>query len=423
MSIRETARAVRTAYLKLSTMTAEARSDALCAIAKALEHGAEQILAANREDMAAATDLEDAVRARLLFDEKKLASCVTGLRQLAELPDRVGMRLEETELAEGLVLEKVACPIGVIGIIFEARPDALVQIASLCLKSGNGALLKGGSEAMRTNRALYDVIYAASVEAGCPEGWLALLETRDDVNEMLKEDQTIDLLIPRGSNSFVRYIMDNSHIPVMGHADGICHLYLDEAADKKKAIEIAVDAKCQYMAACNACETLLVHEKVAQTLLPDVAAALREKGVTLYGCERARTLLGCGPVPHGWSHEYLGPELSVRIVPDVIAAVEHINRYGSGHTDAIVTERAGCAEYFMETVDSADVFWNCSTRFSDGFRFGFGAEVGISTSKIHARGPVGIDGLMIYKYKLRGSGDTVGEFAAGKRKFTHRKRA
>ncbi len=422
MSVKETAKAVRSAYLKLSALSGEQRAAALLRMADALERERESVLAANREDMEAASEIAPAVRARLRFDEKKLAGCVEGLRALAALPDKVGAKLAETELAPGLVLEKVACPIGVIGIIFEARPDALVQIASLCLKSGNGALLKGGSEAQRTNRALYDVIYRASVEAGCPEGWLALLETRADVSEMLSEDETIDLLIPRGSNEFVRYIMDNSHIPVMGHADGICHLYLDAAADKARAVAVAVDSKCQYMAACNACETLLVHEAAAETVLPAVAAALREKGITLYGCERAQEILGCAPPPFGWAHEYLGPELSVRVVSDLERAVEHINTYGSGHTDAIVTEDRAAAERFLDAVDSADVFWNCSTRFADGFRFGFGAEVGISTSKIHARGPVGLEGLMIYKYKLRGSGDTVAPFAEGERNFTHKKR-
>ena len=355
---------------------------------------------------------------RLRFDEHKLADVCAGIDDTIALPDPVGRTLLKREMDEGLVLVRESCPIGVIGVIFEARPDALVQISSLCLKSGNCAILKGGSETMRTNRALFELIHAAAVEAGLPQGCLHQVEARADINELLGCDTSVDLLIPRGSNAFVRYIMDNTRIPVMGHSDGICHIYVDGAADIEKAVRICVDAKIQYTAACNAVETLLVQRSAAAELLPPIVAALQAEGVEVRGTDEVRAIADCAPATDAdWDTEYLALIVSIKLVDGVDEAIDHINRHGSHHTDAIITEDAATAARFMQLVDSAGVYQNCSTRFADGFRYGFGAEVGISTSKLHARGPVGLEGLVTYKYKIFGSGQIVGDYASGKSSF------
>jgi len=297
-----------------------------------------------------------------------------------------------------------------------------VQISTLCLKSGNSLLLKGGREARETNRALAEIINEASIKAGMPKGWIHLCETREDVNAMLKLDEYIDLIIPRGSNEFVRYIMDNSRIPVLGHADGICHLYIDKDADIGMGIEIAVDSKTQYVAVCNALETLLVHRDIAKECLPLLKKEMEKKNVVLVGCSETRKVIDAAPADEmDWKTEYLDYKLSVKIVDDIRSAIDHINTYGSGHTDSIVTGNRENAELFMSLVDSGNVFWNCSTRFSDGFRYGFGAEVGIGTGKIHARGPVGLEGLVIYKYKLYGQGHIVADYSEKKKTFKHRR--
>ncbi|MGC8802996.1 MAG: glutamate-5-semialdehyde dehydrogenase, partial [Bacteroidales bacterium] len=325
-------------------------------------------------------------------------------------------------LDEGLELYRVSCPIGVIGVIFESRPDALVQISSLCLKSGNAVLLKGGSEAAHTNRILAEIIASASQQSGIPTGWIQLLESRADVNEMLKMDEYIDLIIPRGSNEFVRYIMDHSRIPVLGHADGICHVYVDAEADMDMAMKIAVDSKTQYVAVCNAAETLLVHKDIAATFLPRLKEQLDKFPVELRGCQRTQQIIPVHPATEeDWKTEYLDYIWSIRIVDNVQEAIEHVNRYGSGHTETIVTNNAHTAKMFMDLCDSGNLFWNASTRFSDGYRYGLGAEVGISTNKIHARGPVGLEGLVIYKWKLIGKGHIVDDYTSGVRRFTHRK--
>ena len=309
-----------------------------------------------------------------------------------------------------------------IGVVFESRPDALVQISALCLKSGNAVLMKGGSEALNTNRKLAQIVHDASVAAGAPVGWLQLMESRSDVSEMLKLDEFIDLIIPRGSNAFVKYIMEHTDIPVMGHADGICHVYVDDAADVEMAVKIAVDSKTQYVSVCNAMETLLVHKDIAERFLPKAAEALRAKGVRLLGCEKTRGIIDAEPATDAdWDTEYLDYVLSIKVVSSLDEAIAHINEHGSGHTDTIVTANPAHASRFTSFVDSADVFWNCSTRFADGFRFGLGAEVGISTGKIHARGPVGLEGLCTYKWILKGGGDIVADYADGIRHFTHRR--
>lgn len=418
----ELAKRAKAASTPLSDTSVELRNRALLAMSEALRVHSAEIGEANRRDLEASRDLGDALQKRLVFDEKKLRGVVDGLEALASLPDPLGRVLTRTELAEGLHLRRVTCPIGVIGIIFEARPDALVQISSLCLKSGNAVLLKGGKEALHTNRILAEVIRNATEAVGLPGDWIQLLETREEVNGMLRLNEYIDLIVPRGSNSFVKYIMENTTIPVLGHSAGLCHLFLDASANLEKAVAIAVDAKTQAPATCNTVETLLVHKDAASRLLPAVCDALRNAGVELRGDEMSRSLVTWmkPATEEDWSTEYLALILSVKVVDDLAAAIAHINRFGSHHTDAIVTEDAAAAELFQRRVDSADVFWNASTRFADGYRFGLGAEVGISTSKIHARGPVGLEGLTIYKWLLSGQGDTVAPFADGRRAFTHR---
>lgn len=418
----ELAKRAKAASTPLSDTSVELRNRALLAMAEALRVHSAEIGEANGRDLEASRDLGDALQKRLAFDEKKLRGVVDGLEALASLPDPLGRVLTRTELAEGLHLRRVTCPIGVIGIIFEARPDALVQISSLCLKSGNAVLLKGGKEALHTNRILAEVIRNATEAVGLPGDWIQLLETREEVNGMLRLNEYIDLIVPRGSNSFVKYIMENTTIPVLGHSAGLCHLFLDASANLEKAVAIAVDAKTQAPATCNTVETLLVHKDAASRLLPAVCDALRNAGVELRGDEMSRSIVTWmkSATEEDWSTEYLALILSVKVVDDLAAAIAHINRFGSHHTDAIVTEDAAAAELFQRRVDSADVFWNASTRFADGYRFGLGAEVGISTSKIHARGPVGLEGLTIYKWLLSGQGDTVAPFADGRRAFTHR---
>ncbi|MEJ5260805.1 MAG: glutamate-5-semialdehyde dehydrogenase [Anaerohalosphaeraceae bacterium] len=423
MTIENLALKAQESSLALSSLSSAEKNHALACIRNALQTHAEKIIAANRQDLQKAEQekLAAPLLKRLKFDQKKIEDVCKGIDSLIALPDPVGATLSATELDKGLELYKVTCPIGVIGVIFESRPDALVQISTLCLKSGNAVLLKGGSEAAETNRTLAEVILKASLQAGLPDGWLALLETRADVASLLKLDDYIDLIIPRGSNEFVRHIMNNTNIPVLGHADGICHVYVDKDADLDMAVRITVDSKCQYPAVCNAAETLLVHAEIAERFLPAVKTALEEKNVQLRGCEKTRTFIDIPPASEeDWKTEYLDLILSIRVVDTLEEAVRHINTYGSGHTDAIVTENRRAALYFLDRVDSADVFWNCSTRFSDGYRFGLGAEVGISTNKIHARGPVGLEGLLIYKWRLVGKGHTVAEYCSGQKQFTHR---
>jgi len=427
MNTLEIAQAAKQASFALAASKSELRNSALRAVADALEASKDAIFAANAKDMEAAK--QDGIAApvlkRLKFDESKLSDVCEGLRALSEMEDPIGHEQLRTELADGLVLSRVACPIGVIGVIFEARPDALVQIAGLCLKSGNSVLLKGGREALHSNQILFDVMKAASEAAGIPEGWAGLLTTREEVGAMLAMDEYIDLIIPRGSNAFVRYIMDNSRIPVLGHSDGVCHVYLDAQCDAQMAARVTVDAKTQYPAACNAAETLLVHKDAAHHALPVVAAALHVAGVKLKADARAQALIPgipCQPADErDWKAEYLDHVIAIHIVDSLEEAIAHINRYGSHHTDCIITDDEQAAERFAALVDSAGVYHNCSTRFADGFRYGFGAEVGISTGKIHARGPMGLEGLCSYKYILRGHGDIVADFAGKKRSFTHRK--
>ncbi len=420
----ELAKKAKDASIQLSALSTEIKNYALKEIAKTLEAHTAQIVAANQKDIDRSKNegLAAPLLKRLAFDEKKIKGVIEGIESLINLPDPVGITLTATELDNNLELYKVTCPIGLIGVIFESRPDALVQISTLCLKSGNAVLLKGGSEAANTNKILTELITEASLKAGIPQGWVQLLESRADVNEMLKMDEYIDLIIPRGSNEFVRYIMDNSNIPVLGHADGICHVYVDEQADLKMAVDVAVDSKTQYVVVCNAAETLLVHQKIASEFLPQLKEKLSKFNVVLKGCQRTAQIIDVEPASEAdWGTEYLDYIWSIKIVDSVDEAIEHINRYGSGHTESIITSNPATAKKFMDLCDSGNVFWNASTRFSDGFRYGLGAEVGISTNKIHARGPVGLEGLVIYKWKLIGNGHIVDDYASGNKKFTHKK--
>lgn len=424
MDIREKSKLAKNASNLMAAVKSEAKNQALKNIADALKDSKQDIIEANRIDLERSEkqNLAAPLLKRLKFDESKIEEACSGLKSLIGMKDPVGVTLRATELDEGLELYKVSCPIGVIGVIFESRPDALVQISALCLKSGNAVLLKGGSEASETNRVLAEIITRASMESEIPQGWLALLETRTDVAEMLGMDQYIDLIVPRGSNAFVRHIIENTHIPVMGHADGICHVYIDSAADADMAVKISIDSKCQYVAVCNAAETILVHRDIAGRYLPEIKKALETKNVEIRGCNETLKIIDVKEATEeDWHTEYLDLIVSVKVVNTLDEAISHINTYGSGHTDVIVTGDKTRASKFMDLVDSADVFLNCSSRFSDGFRFGLGAEVGISTNKIHARGPVGMEGLLIYKWKLFGNGHIVADYCGAKAKsFTHR---
>ncbi|MDO4649724.1 MAG: glutamate-5-semialdehyde dehydrogenase [Eubacteriales bacterium] len=419
MNIREEVRKMKSAAPYMAASDIELRNKALLAIADTLQNHAEEIFAANAKDLEAAKEAEisEAVIHRLKFHEGKLNDVIKGIQQLVSLPDPIGKVTLNRELDEGLLLKRISCPIGVIGVIFEARPDALVQISSLCLKSGNCAVLKGGKETANTNRILFRLIYETAVAAGLPEHCMIQAEQHNEIDELLECDDCVDLLIPRGSNKFVRYIMDHTKIPVMGHADGVCHIYVDQDADFAKTLPILVDAKTQYTAACNAVETLLIHRSIAKEFLPLLSEKLTDAGVQIRGTKEVTDLIAGETVEESEFREYLDLIVSVKLVDDVDEAIRHINRYGSHHTDSIMTENAKTAEYFMNLVDSAGVYQNCSTRFADGFRYGFGAEVGISTSKIHARGPVGLEGLVTYKYKLYGTGQIVGDYATGKKEF------
>jgi len=424
MDIQDMALQAKRAAIRMAALDSAVKNQALAAIADALESRQAEIVAANASDLerSAQEALAAPLLKRLKFDQSKIGEACDGLRSMIALPDPVGRTLGAIELDDGLELFRVSCPIGVIGVIFESRPDALVQISCLCLKSGNAVLLKGGSEATETNRILADIIDRAGRSAGIPEGWLGLLETRDDVAEMLRLDGAIDLIVPRGSNAFVQHIMANTTIPVMGHADGICHVFVDRVADLDMAERIVVDSKTQYVAVCNAAETLLVHRDVADAFLPRVRAALEAKGVEIRGCARTTSIIDVQPASEeDWRTEYLDYILSIRVVDHFQDAIDHINRYGSGHTDVIVSRDRERGLRFMSAVDSADVFYNCSSRFSDGFRYGLGAEVGISTNKTHARGPVGLEGLVIYQWRMMGSGQIVADYAGpSARRFTHR---
>ncbi len=420
MTITEKACALKKDSPKLASTSIEVRNKALSNIAEAIKANAAAIFDANKQDMDAAeqSGVAPAVMKRLKFGEDKLRSSFEGIESLISLPDPLNIVSLKRSLDEGLTLIRSTCPIGVIGVIFEARPDALIQISTLCLKSGNCCILKGGSETRRTNKVLFDIIYKAACESGLPEGCMAQAEDRSEISELLTCDKYVDLLIPRGSNAFVRYIMDNTRITVMGHADGICHIYVDSEADFDMALSIIVDAKTQYSAVCNAVETVLINSKIADRFLPLLSERLKDAGVKMNGDKKTAALIGCNEIDeNGFKKEYLDKEISLKIVDSEDEAIAHINSFGSHHTDCIITSNEANKEYFFTMVDSANVYCNCSTRFADGFRYGFGAEVGISTGKMPPRGPVGLEGLVTYKYKMTGEGHLVAPYCDGSKSF------
>lgn len=425
--VKQIAKNAKLASITLSSLPCEVKNKALENIAKALGENTNSVIEANNKDLDAAKKeveagkLSKAVFNRLKADENKIRDMIAGIYDVIKLEDPVNTTVFTRELADGLILKKVTCPIGVIGVIFEARPDVLAQISALAIKSANAVLLKGGKETINTNSVIYKIITEALDKTeGFPKNVINLLFSHDDVAQMLSEDKSIDLIIPRGSNKLVKYIQENTKIPVLGHASGICHIFVDESADFQKALRVIQDAKCQYPAACNAVETVLIHKNIANGFIPVFVKKMNETGVKVNGDELSRNIDNSLEKVEEWAHEYGEKELSVKIVQNIEQAVEHINEYGSGHTDCIISENTNSVKYFMTMVDSAGVYHNVSTRFADGFRYGFGAEVGISTNKTHARGPVGLDGLTIYKYQLFGNGDIVSEFCSGERNFTHK---
>ncbi|TQD25192.1 glutamate-5-semialdehyde dehydrogenase [Methanolobus vulcani] len=436
LEIEEKVIEAKKASIILASVSTDTKNEALEAMAQALDDNRDKILEANQKDIEAAEklkrkgELSQALVDRLKVNDSKISGMIEGIRDVIKLEDPVGKTIDALELDQGLELYQVSCPIGLIGVIFEARPDVVPQVMSLCLKSGNATIFKGGSEALNSNRVIFDLLNeAAETTKGMPTGAFQLMETREEVNDILSMDAYIDLLIPRGSNAFVKYMQDNTKIPVLGHADGICHVYVDDEADLSKAYEVCFDSKVQYPAVCNAMETLLVNAKIADKFLPKMARMYDEAGVQMRCDEASFEMLGqidflksiVRAVEDDWRTEYNDLTLSIKIVESMDEAIEHINHYGSHHTDGIITENDHKKKKFTDLIDSSSVMLNASTRFADGFRYGKGAEVGISTNKIHARGPVGMEGLLIYKYILVGNGDKVADYVGPEaKKYTHR---
>lgn len=412
------------ASIVLASISSEAKNKALDYLEGSIKENRKKILEENKKDVQNAREckFEPSLIKRLSLDDKKIDEIIEMVESVRDLEDPIGKIIEKTELDKNLILEKTVVPIGLIAAIFESRPDAAIQISSLCIKSGNAVILKGGSESINTNKALAILIKVSLKRANIPEDSVQLVETREEVKKLLGMHGLIDLIIPRGSNKFVRYIMENTKIPVLGHSEGICHIYVDKDADIGQAIAVCLDAKCQYPAACNSMETLLVHKDIAKKFLPMISKKYGEAKVELRGDKETRKIIKAKEAAEeDWNTEYSSLVLSIKIVNSIDEAISHINKYGSKHTDAIITKNSSMANKFLALVDSSSVMHNCSTRFADGFRYGKGAEVGISTSKIHARGPVGIEGLTIYKYLLKGNGQKVSDYSEGKKHFTHKR--
>ncbi|XHU95301.1 MAG: glutamate-5-semialdehyde dehydrogenase [cyanobacterium endosymbiont of Rhopalodia gibba] len=424
LSLAEIAKTTREAARNLELLSIDERNNAIEAIAQALENTIPEIITSNQSDCnnAKKEGISQPLYNRLKLSETKLKATIKGVRNVGILPDPIGIIQIHRELDKGLILKRKTCPLGVLGVIFEARPEALIQITSLAIKSGNGVILKGGKEAINSCQTLFKVIRDALLKTRVDCDSIKLLTTREEIQELLALENDVDLIIPRGSNSFVRYVQQNTNIPVLGHADGICHLYVDKQADLNKAITITVDSKTQYPAACNAIETLLVHQDIAPQFLPKIAQVLKENNVELRGDKTCQELIDIIPATEeDWKTEYSDLILSIKIEASLEDAIAHINTYGSKHTDAIITENNISATKFLNQVDAAGVFHNCSTRFSDGFRYGFGAEVGISTQKMPPRGPVGLEGLVTYKYQVIGDAHIVATYSGDNAKsFNYR---
>ncbi|HJU55931.1 MAG TPA: glutamate-5-semialdehyde dehydrogenase [Pyrinomonadaceae bacterium] len=431
--VADIARRAKAASRVLATLPSSLRDELLLTAANLIEERSAEILRANELDCrAAAEDVERGRMSRAMLDrlrtsERGVRQMATGVREVAALEDPLGRELAVTELDDCLTLYKLTCPLGVVGVVFESRPDVIPQVAALALKSGNALLLKGGAEAAHTNETLISIWHEALGQfADAPADALNLLRTRDDVAEMLTRDEEIDLIIPRGSKEFVRFVAEHSRIPVLGHGEGVCHVYVDVAADTGKARAIAFDSKVQYPAACNAAETLLVHEEIAGRFLPGMVEQFLSAGVEVRGCPRTLALADSSAIvpatEDDWRTEYSDLIIAVKVVKSCDEAIAHIHAHGSGHTESIVTEDSAAAKLFLESIDAAGVYHNASTRFADGFRYGLGAELGISTGKLHARGPVGLEGLTTYKYQLIGDGQTVASYSSGERSFKHKKK-
>lgn len=423
--LRAIAQQTRQAASKLAILSSEGKNQAIEAIAQGLELAKDDILQANLVDCQAATaaGIAKPLYKRLQLDEHKLRDAIAGVRDVGKLDDPIGQVQINREIDSGLILKRITCPLGVLGIIFEARPEAAIQIVSLAIKSGNGVILKGGKEALNSCEAIVKAIKQGLSQTEVNTDAVQLLTTREEILELLQLDKYVDLIIPRGSNAFVKFVQDNTRIPVLGHADGICHIYVDEKADIDKAISITVDSKIQYPAACNAMETLLIHSSIAGEFLPQIAAALAAQNVELRGDERSLQILPniVAATEEDWRTEYSDLILAIKIVDSLTEAISHINNYGSRHTEAIITEDITAAETFQGLVNAAGVYHNCSTRFADGFRYGFGAEVGISTQQMPPRGPVGLEGLITYKYQMSGNGHIVKTYTgANAKSFNHR---
>ena len=419
----EKANQVRLATIKISQTENQKRIKALNSMADSLEKSTKEILEANNEDYINAEKkrISNALLSRLKLTKEKLDSGIEGVRKVGNLADPVNQVQIKRELSKGLILERKTVPIGVIGVIFESRPDAVMQISSLAIRSGNGVILKGGSEANLTNTAIVKALQQGLYESGLDENAICLLTSRKDSMAMLNLEKYINLIIPRGSNELVKFIQENTRIPVLGHADGICHLFVDNEANLEMALSVALDSKIQYPAACNAIETLLVHKDIAPVFLEKAIPLFDSNDVKLIGDKKSVELgLRHEASLEDWHTEYLDLTLSIKIVDDLDEAITHIQKFSSKHTDGIITENLSAANKFMNVVDSAGVFHNCSTRFADGFRYGFGAEVGISTQTLPPRGPVGLEGLVTYKYFLRGNGNIVDDYSSGKAIYTHK---
>ena len=419
----EKAEKVRLASIKISQTENQNRIKALNFMADYLEKNSKEILDANNADYSSAQKkgISRALLSRLKLSKSKLNSGIEGVRKVGDLADPINQVQIKRELSKGLILERKTVPIGVLGVIFESRPDAVMQISSLAIRSGNGVMLKGGSEANLTNTSIVKALQEGLNESGLDKNAICLLTSRKDSMAMLNLEKYINLIIPRGSNELVKFIQENTRIPVLGHADGICHLFIDIEANLEMALSVALDSKIQYPAACNAIETLLVHKDIAPAFLEKAIPLFNSNDVKLIGDKRSVELgLTYEASAEDWQTEYLDLILSIKIVDDLEAAITHIQKYSSKHTDGIITENSNTANKFMNVVDSAGVFHNCSTRFADGFRYGFGAEVGISTQTLPPRGPVGLEGLVTYKYFLKGDGNIVDDFSSGKAIYTHK---
>ena len=420
--LKEKALNVRKAAIKICQTSNEERRYALNKMSDALISYSDEILEANDIDfnIAKKRGISQSLLSRLKLSKEKLLEGITGVRKVRDLADPIGQVQINKKLSQGLILQRRTVPIGVIGVIFESRPDAFIQISALALRSGNAAILKGGSEANETNKAIFNALQSGLNQSSFDKNSLCLLTSRKDSMSMLHLEKDISLIIPRGSNELVKFIQSNTRIPVLGHADGICHLYIDNESDINLGIKVALDSKIQYPAACNAIETLLIHKGIAKEFLMKAIPVFESNNVELRGDAKSASFgVQISADSKDWETEYLDLTLSIKIVDDLNNAIEHIQTFGSKHTDGIITKNKETASLFMNAVDSAGVFHNCSTRFADGFRYGFGAEVGISTQSLPPRGPVGLEGLVTYKYFLSGDGHIVDDFSSGKEKFIH----